>query len=31
LINDSLDELKTKFLGPQGVNIDIEKDIVFHK
>ena len=31
LINDSLDELKTKFLGPQGVNIDIEKDIVFHE
>jgi acid phosphatase class B len=31
LINDSLDELKTRFLGPQGVNIDIEKDIVFHE
>ena len=31
LIGDTLDELRTKFLGPQGINIDIEKDIAFHE
>ena len=30
LIMDALDELKSKYLGKQGVDIDIEKNIVFH-
>ena len=30
LIMDAFDELKSKYIGKQGVDIDIEKDIVFH-